>query len=73
MKGLKSMKHGFLVIGNDPDDGSPYTLGKQDTMLNALNTYRCALRSAAADFHRRSNLRIVELVDRPIDPSLYKE
>jgi hypothetical protein len=42
-------------------------------MLNALNTYRCALRSASADFHRRSNLRIVELVERPIDPSLYKE
>jgi hypothetical protein len=73
MKGLKSMKHGFLVIGNDPDDGSPYTLGREDTIKNAVNTYRFALRSAAADFHRRSNLRIVELVEHPIDPSLYKE
>lgn len=73
MNNLKSMKHGFLVIGNDPDDGSPFNLGREDTIKNAVNTYRFALRSASADFLRRSNLRIVELVERPIDPSLYKE
>lgn len=73
MKKLKTMKHGFFVIGNDPDTGSPFTLGKEETQKQAIDTYRFALRSADAEYHRRANLRIVELVERPIDPALYKE
>ena len=69
----KTMKHGFLVIGNDPYDGQPFTLGKQETLKKAIADYQFALRSADAEYHKRANLRIVELVERPIDPALYKE
>ncbi len=67
----KQLKHGFLVIGNDPDDGQPFSFGRKETLKQAISTYKFALVSADAEYNRRAKLRIVELVEFDVDPALY--
>ena len=69
----KTMQYGFLVVGNDPDNGQPFTLGKHETLKKAIANYRFVLHPRGAEYYKRANLRIVELVERPIDPALYTQ
>jgi hypothetical protein len=71
MNKQKKQKHGFLVVGNDPYDGQPFNMGKEETLKQAIKTYKFAFKSADADYYRRAKLRIVELVEFDVDPALY--